>query len=272
MPTKDIIKTRIEQITAVHSGLSHAKSIKPTPVINAHFSSLVDIVQNSDSVISNKILNNPKIKKIKKELRSISAQGEYELERAWADVLVHSKDIWRDIEQFPYIENYKSLTDFEMSDIDSCIAHNKKHRVLFIGSGPLPLSSIYMAKKHNLLIDNVEIDSYAHSLSQKIIHKLKLDSHINNIHSDILDIKDFSKYNLIFVAALAGADEKEKMSIIRHIKRYSAKGTHIILRSVVDLGNLLYPKITPAHLKGLQLINYGVVHSGVINNIIITKT
>ncbi len=208
MPTKDIIKTRIEQITAVHSGLSHAKSIKPTPVINAHFSSLVDIVQNSDSVISNKILNNPKIKKIKKELRSISAQGEYELERAWADVLVHSKDIWRDIEQFPYIENYKSMTDYEMNDINSCIAHDKTHRVLFIGSGPLPLSSIYMAKKHNLLVDNVEIDSYAHSISRKIIHKLKLDSHINSIHSDILNIKDFSKYNLIYVAALAGADEK----------------------------------------------------------------
>ncbi len=251
MPTKDIIKTRIEQITAVHSGLSHAKSIKPTPVINAHFSSLVDIVQNSDSFISNKILNNPKIKKIIKELRSISARGEYELERAWANVLVHSKNIWK--------------------DIDSCIAHDKKHRVLFIGSGPLPLSSIYMAKKYNLMIDNVEIDSHAYSVSRKIIYKLKLDSHINSIHSDILDIKDFSKYNLIFVAALAGTDEKEKKSVIRHIKRYSTKGTHIILRSVVDLGNLLYPKITQTHLKGLQLIKYGDTHHGVINNIIITK-
>lgn len=271
MPTKDIIKTRIEQITAVHSGLSHAKSIKPTPVINAHFSSLVDIVQNSDSVISNKILNNPKIKKIIKELRSISARGEYELERAWANVLVHSKNIWKDIEQFPYIENYKSMTDYEMKDIDSCIAHDTKHRVLFIGSGPLPLSSIYMAKKYNLMIDNVEIDSHAYSVSRKIIYKLKLDSHINSIHSDILDIKDFSKYNLIFVAALAGTDEKEKKSVIRHIKRYSTKGTHIILRSVVDLGNLLYPKITQTHLKGLQLIKYGDTHHGVINNIIITK-
>ncbi len=61
------------------------------------------------------------------------------------------------------------------------------------------------------------------------------------------------------------------MSIIRHIKRYSTKGTHIILRSVADLGNLLYPKITQTHLKGLKLIKHGAVHSGVINNIIITK-
>lgn len=272
MPTKDIIKNKIEQITAVHSGLLHAKSIKPSPAINAHFSSLVDIVQNSNSSISQKILHNPKIKKIKNELRSISARGEYELERAWADVLVSSKHIWKDLEQFPYIENYKSLTDYEMHDIDSCITHQKKHRILFVGSGPLPLSSIYMAKKHNLLVDNVEIDSYAYSVSRNIIHKLKLDSLINSIHSDILQIKDFSKYNLIFVAALAGTDEKEKMSIIRHIKRYSKKGTHIVLRSVTDLGNLLYPKITSAHLKGLQLIKHGAVYNGVINNIIITKT
>ena len=84
-------------------------------------------------------------------------------------------------------------------------------------------------------------------------------------------MSDFSEYDSVFIAALVGKDEKEKGKIIDHVVANTKKHTHIIMRSVNNLGSLLYPQITLSHLKNIQVIHTSQSPKDIINNIIIGK-
>lgn len=269
--TKEILQEKINNIVSIYGELSSARDLVPSPIVNVNFSKLVSIVDATPAHLSKEILSDSKIEGIRQKLRKLSSQGESELERLWAKRILSSDRVYATLTRFPYFENYERMTDFEVEGMKSCDLHDS-HKILFVGSGPLPLSSIMMAGKHGFDVDNIDIDKKACDLSSKLIKVFNLSEKVKVLHKNIFDIIDFSEYKSIFIAALAGKDEAEKIRIINHVALYAEKGTHIILRSVADLGTLLYPEITADHLKSIDVVKKYNRPKGVINNIIVGKT
>jgi len=269
--TERVLQKKIHDIVSIHRELSSAKDLVPSPIINTSFSKLVTIVDTTPADSSKEILSDSKITAIQENLRQLSSEGESELEYFWAEKILTSNRAQTTLFQFPYFENYEKMIDFEIQGIKMSKL-GKKHKVLFVGSGSLPLSSIMMATKYGLSVDNLDIDTKACELSSNVIKILNLSDKVSVLHKNIFDIRDFSEYKSIFIAALAGRNEVEKIDIIEHVACHAKKGTHIILRSASDLGILLYPEITINHLKNIDVIKKCERPKGVINSIIIGKT
>lgn len=263
-------KEIIFDLISIHENFLRAKKLTPSPNINSSFSKLVTLVDATSKSNSKKILIDKKIHSLKKDFLRFSSQGESELEFFWAHKIIKSKNPHNTLLEFPYLKNYKDLVNFETEHLTKVGLYTKKS-ILFIGSGPLPLSPIFMAKKYNVSIDTIDIDKNACTISRKILNVLKINQKINIYNEDVFNITDFSNYDVIFVAALVGKTEKEKNSLIKHITKHATQNTYLILRSVSDLGALLYPEVSSKCLKNINVIKKTKRKKGIINNIIIGK-
>ncbi len=268
--TSKITQITKGKILGIHESLSSARSLKPSEKINATLSELVRIVQNASSRHSKDILSDEKIRSVSNDLRTMSSHAEFELELFWSKKAVASDDAERTLGEFPYYSNYDKMTDLEIESMRLCDVH-ENHKALFVGSGPLPLSSILMARKCGILIDNLDMDEDACDLSRRLIENVGLSDKIQTLKGNILDMHDLSQYQTIFIAALAGASEKEKTDVIDHVVAKSGKHAHIVMRSVSDLGTLLYLEITPTHLRDMEVIRRSERTRDFINTIIIGK-
>jgi nicotianamine synthase len=265
-----ISQRKKDKILGIHGELLSAKDLKPSERINAVFSELVGMVQDTPGAHSKDILNDKEIRLIKDDLRRMSSKAESELELFWVKNALKSADAQKILSIFPYYLNYDKMTDLEIESMRLCNVHGD-HKALFVGSGPLPLSSIMMARKCGISIDNLDMDDEACALSKELIERVGLLKKIGTIKGNILDMQDLSGYQTIFIAALAGESEHEKARIIDHVVARSERDTHIVMRSVSDLGTLLYPEITPLHLKDIEVIRRSESPRDIINNIIIGK-
>ncbi len=264
------IQNNIKELISIHEGLSSADNLKPSPKVDSNFFKLVDLVDSTPRDISDRILDENSIQAIHQDFRRIASKGEGELEKHWAQYILDSNDFREAIKRFPYIGNYEKMMKVETQAMKSCDIHNH-HKVLFIGSGPLPLSSIILAERYGYRVDNLDIDITACELSSQIIAGLGLSDSIKVINKSIFDMLDFSEYDCVFIAALVGENENDKREIIEHVTNHADKGTHIVLRSVKDLGTLLYPEITDEHLKNINVLKINERQQGIINNIIVGK-
>lgn len=265
-----ILQQKRDKILGIYEELSSAKSLKPSERINATFSELVAIVQDTHVDHSKDILDDKEIRLIQNDLRRMSARAESELELFWVKNALKSADVEKILKIFPYYLNYEKMTDLEIENMQLCNVH-RNHKALFVGSGPLPLSSIMMARKYGISIDNLDMDDEACTLSRELIERIGLSEKIGTVRGNILDMHDLTGYQTIFISALTGESEQDKARIINHVVERSEKGTHIVMRSVNDLGILLYPEITPLHLKDIEVIRKSKSPRDIINNIIIGK-
>lgn len=268
--TNAISQRKRDKILSIHGELSSAKDLKPSERINTAFSELVGMVQDTPADLSKDILNDKEIRRIKDDLRRMSSKAESELELFWVKNALKSSDAQKILSIFPYYMNYEKMTDLEIESMQLCDVHGN-HKALFVGSGPLPLSSIMMARKCGISIDNLDMDKEACTLSKKLVERVGLSGVISTIKGNILDIQDLTGYQTIFITALTGENEHEKTRIIDHVVARSKKNTHIVMRSVSDLGTLLYPEITSAQLKDIEVIRRSQSPRDIINNIIIGK-
>lgn len=259
-------------ILEIHEVLSSALDLKPCEQTNSAFSRLVSIVRETSSDDSARILADDDVGRIAEDLRKLASRGESGLELYWVRGALESSDPERFIKKFPYYANYEKMTELEMETM-RLDASGDGYKALFVGSGPLPLSSIMMARACEVSIDNLDMDPEACTISQEFIARLGsgLSEKITVINADILNMRDFSKYDMIFIAALVGENEREKAMIIDHIVSNARKDCHIAMRSVSGLGKLLYPEITDAHLQDIEVIARSESPKDIINNIIIGK-
>ena len=94
-----------------------------------------------------------------------------------------------------YLDFYKPMMENEI------LAANisNKDNILHIGCGPVPSSSIYIAKKTAADVTAIDKNLQFAKKAQKLISKLKLSSIIHIIHANALNFP-LEKYNLIIVS------------------------------------------------------------------------
>jgi L-amino acid N-acyltransferase YncA len=120
--------------------------------------------------------------------------------------------------------------------------------ILFIGSGPFPITAILLHVLTKQKIECLEKDETSASISRRALARLNLQDKVI-VHVGDGVTFDMSKYDLILNALLA----KPKWEIVRNIRR-SAKSTCLLLcRTSFGLRRLLYEE-TPLHaIKGHRM-------------------
>jgi nicotianamine synthase len=273
---KSIASSLVDEICHIHHQLSHVDCLVPGDHVNALFTKLVTICtfQYDDATV-NTVLNNVHILALIPTLRAMASQGEYFLELTWANEL--SKEQYPKLSKFVYYQNYVDLVKLELHALHGVNA--PLNNIVFIGSGPLPLSPILMYQEltstanSNVMMHNIDRDEASITVSNALLQKLDIDHGFRQHVMDATDYSDFGHADLVVLGALVGQDVQEKMKFLSHIGNSMKQGSYLMARSAHSLRKLLYPSIEPYQVNTCGFETLVVLHpfNDVVNSVLIAR-
>ncbi|RZC50150.1 hypothetical protein C5167_018571 [Papaver somniferum] len=147
--------------------------------------------------------------------------------------------------------------------------------IAFIGSGPLPLTSIVLASNHlkTTMFHNYDIDRSANALASNLVAADPDLSERMLFHdTDIMDVTTgLSDYEVVFLAALVGLNKEDKRKVIDHLAKHMAPGSLLMLRSAHGARGFLYPIVEPSDLPGFEVLAVFHPMDDVINSVIVAR-
>lgn len=159
--------------------------------------------------------------------------------------------------EFPYYENYVDLTRMELAAINSVTRSMPPQKVAFIGSGPLPLTSLCMyealesskkesnsdMKSPETVVINIDNNVNAVSQSTALCKKLGQRAHgLCFICQDAESLElELSSCDVVYLAALVGATQREKEIVLLNVVEKMQVGSLLVIRTAHSLRTLLYP-------------------------------
>lgn len=145
-------------------------------------------------------------------------------------------------------KHYRLTSRFErlISREVSMLSGKPVRNALFIGSGPVPISAIWMHKMLQAPIDCLDIDEMAIDASKAFLKNVGLENRLQVIHEASSEY-DVSKYDVIVIALLA----KPKQEILANISQSMGVNCQVICRTSHGLRNLLYePTLVTREILG----------------------
>lgn len=256
----------------------------PCPAVNRIFEELVIFccfTQITSFTYERLIETDPVFKASCKNLNNLFSNYEYQLERYWAKMYTFDEYSIL-LENFPDIDDYRRSIQVEMNilrelDIQftqSSLLNDEGSstvtKIAFIGSGPMPISSMLILGEYAPFINIYNIDK-SHEVNQlaSIVSQRLLSEHLSTrMHFITCDISQrplpseldsiLKECQLIFVAALVGDNETAKLDILQNITVGSSEKTemktiqHIVTRTTDGLRQVLYPKLSVEKIAMLQ--------------------
>jgi nicotianamine synthase len=230
------------------------------------------------------VLKDARIARLLPSLRNLAAVGETHLESHWAAHVIaaeneaegnpialyfqiqnsNKKSAYSRLVEFPYYENYVDLTRMELSAI-SAVNPIAPQRVAFIGSGPLPLTSLCICEALRRIQEApasnlaaalestiVNIDHNINAISQSAALCKKLGHHARGMGFICQDAEslefELSSCDVVFLAALVGATQAEKEIALTSIVDRMRPGSLLVIRTAHSLRTLLYPVSYLSHM------------------------
>jgi len=144
------------------------------------------------------------------------------LEIEQAKSIIESRKPWKTFNNFAYFTNYLQLarTEYQGSWL------KPGDSVLFLGSGPLPMSLIVLCHQYGLRGIGIEQEPDRAELSRKVLEKLGLSGQIKIIEGNQYTLPLKEKYDLVMVAAQA----EPKREIFDHLAKVLPAGTKVSYR------------------------------------------
>ncbi|TXG60998.1 hypothetical protein EZV62_012361 [Acer yangbiense] len=194
------------------------------------------------------------------------------LELEFATFLTKIPQPLNNLNLFPYYGNYIKLANLEYGILsENGVVQPKK--VAFVGSGPMPLTSIIMASQHmkSTHFDNFDIDEVANDVARRIVASdAELEKRMKFVSRDIMDVKNkLGEYDSIFLAALVGMSKEEKMKILGHVRKYMKEGGALLVRSAKGARAFLYPVVEENDLLDFELLSIFHPTNDVINSVVL---
>jgi nicotianamine synthase len=146
---------------------------------------------------------------------------------------------------FPYYQNYVDLTRLECSTLEAFLL-SAPRRIAFIGSGPLPLTSMCMFDRYvDATVVNIDRDEAALMISSELCAILGYGARMSFACEDVsLPRKqgpDWEVFDVVFLAALVGTSREDKVEILEGLVGRLKPGTLVVARSAQGLRSVLYP-------------------------------
>jgi len=144
------------------------------------------------------------------------------LEIEKANSILESQDPWKTLKNFTFYPNYLQLSRAEYIGAKL----KTEDCVVFLGSGPLPLSLIMLCHEYGVQGIGIEQDGKRASLSREVISRLKLSEKIRIIEGNHFCLPLEDRCELYMVAAQA----EPKKEIFEHLARVLPKGSKVSYR------------------------------------------
>lgn len=186
-----------------------------------------------------------------KRLNDLYCVWETKLENRFVDHL--QQEVVKHFVDYPLYARFERLIEREVSLLEGYVPK----RVLFIGSGPMPITAFCLQHRLEVNIDCLERSPDAIEHSNMVLKKLGFANHIRVLHGFGEQI-DASAYDVILVALLA----KPKKIILENLARTAPKDVRIICRTSEGSRCVFYEPTTldaiPPELEIVKAASAGV--------------
>ncbi|KAK7269429.1 hypothetical protein RIF29_22155 [Crotalaria pallida] len=263
----------VEKVCKLYDRISSLESLKPCQNVDTLFTQLVYTCMPPSTIDVTKLSTN--VQEIRTKLIRLCGEAEGLLESHYSTILGNSYDNpLNHLNIFPYYSNYIKLGLLEFTILNKHCT-NTPTKIAFVGSGPLPLTSIVLASNHlpTSTFHNYDIDPLANSKAMKLVSSdpdlsKRMVFHTN----DILDVtNDLKDCEVVYLAALVGMDNEEKNRIIDHLAKHMASGALLMVRSAHGARAFLYPVVDPSDLRGFEVLSVFHPTNEVINSVVIAR-
>ncbi|ESQ40405.1 hypothetical protein EUTSA_v10014123mg [Eutrema salsugineum] len=266
----------VKQIIDLYDQISKLESLKPSKNVDTLFGQLVSTCLPTDTNID--VTNmSEEVKDMRSSLIKLCGEAEGYLEQHFSTILGSLQEDQNPLDHlhiFPYYNNYLKLGKLEF-DLLSQHSSHVPTKIAFVGSGPMPLTSIVLAKFHlpNTTFHNFDIDSHANTLASSLVSRDPDLSKRMIFHTtDVLNATEgLDQYDVVFLAALVGMDKEAKVKAIEHLEKHMAPGAVLMLRSAHALRAFLYPIVDTSDLNGFQLLTIYHPTDDVVNSVVIAR-
>ncbi|KAB2071382.1 hypothetical protein ES319_A08G218000v1 [Gossypium barbadense] len=262
----------VQKVCELYEQISSLESLKPCKDVNMLFTQLVVTCMPPNPIDVTNLCKS--IQDIRCKLIRLCGEAEGHLESHFSTILGSYDNPLHHLNIFPYYSNYLKLSQLEFNILTKHCS-NLPTKVAFVGSGPLPLTSIVLASFHltTTSFHNYDIDPSANSMALQLVSSDPDLSQRMFFHtSDIMDItNDLKDYDVVFLAALVGMDKETKVRFIDHLAEYMAPGALLMLRSAHGARAFLYPVVDPCDLRGFEVLSIFHPTDEVINSVVIAR-
>lgn len=144
---------------------------------------------------------------------------------------------------------------------------NSKDKVLFVGSGPFPITAILIHELTHSQVDCVEINKNSAKLSKKVVNHLNHGDSIHIINKDALTI-NYSDYTVIVIAILVKPQDK----LLETMWKQISKRSRIVYRTPDLIRQAFYEKTKENVLKKYRSFEKGKIgDKRTISSILLVK-
>lgn len=268
----------VQKVTELYDKISNLDSLKPSKDVDTLFTDLVHTCIPPNPIDVTKIPCN-KIQEMRSNLIKLCGEAEGHLETHYSTILASFHDNpLHHLHIFPYFSNYLKLSLLEFKILNQFVNNNNVNyinRLAFVGSGPLPLTSIVLATNHltKTVFHNYDINPLANSMAARLVCSDPDLSERMFFHTtDIMDVTGSLKdYDVVFLAALVGMDKETKSHVIDHLSKYMSPGAILMVRSAHGARAFLYPVVDNTDLQGFEVLSVYHPTDEVINSVVIAR-
>lgn len=166
------------------------------------------------------------------------------LERENAYEIIEGGDnAWGVLDTFHFYERYEGLLNNE----SKLVPFDENTKLVFIGSGPLPVTLIMFNKMFGCKCVGIEIEPSVAKLSRHIIRRLGLEDDIKIVIGDERYVKHLD-YDVIMVAAFA----IPKSKVFGNLWEIVDTDTPILYRTYTGMRQMLYEPVKDVDLRGFH--------------------
>ncbi|XP_028791459.1 nicotianamine synthase [Neltuma alba] len=262
----------VDKVCGLYDQISRLQSLKPCKNVDMLFTQLVLTCMPPIPIDVTKLSS--RVQQIRSKLIRICGEAEGLLESHYSSILASHHDPLRHLHLFPYYSNYLKLSLLEFSILSQHYPRVPS-KIAFVGSGPLPLTSIVLASNHlpSTVFHNFDIDPVANSKAARLVSSHPDLSKRMVFHtSDILRVsEELQEYDVVYLAALVGMGKEEKTRIIDHLAEHMAPDALLLLRSAHGARAFLYPVVDPCDLAGFEVLSVFHPTDDVINSVVVAR-
>ncbi|CAD5196868.1 unnamed protein product [Musa acuminata subsp. malaccensis] len=262
----------VRRITEIYECVSKLPALSPSKEVNELLTELVNIcipvIAIDVSTLSSEV------QAMRSELILLCGEAEGLMESHYSDLLASYDNPLDHLSLFPYYSNYLELSLLEYTLLMRHVP-SPPGRVAFVGSGPLPLTSVVLAKQHMPAAEfhNYDLDPTANDRACRLLRgdpdmAARMAFHTADVLSVTHELRGF---DVVFLAALVGIGHDEKVRVIEHLARHMAPGAILVVRSAHSARAFLYPVVEPADLRGFEVLSIHHPGDQVINSVIVSR-
>ncbi|KAK4781750.1 hypothetical protein SAY86_015852 [Trapa natans] len=264
----------IRTVCELYYKISSLETLSPCRDVNALLTHLVRLCIPPHPVDVSALCS--AVQEVRSNLIRLCGEAEGLLEAHFSDLLASFDRPLDHLSLFPYYNNYIKLAQLEYSLLSHHLpGGGTPETVAFIGSGPLPLTSLVLAANHlpAAAFHNYDIDSAANSRARRLVlPDPDLSQRVHFHTDDIMNVTaELGNYDVVFLAALVGMAEEEKVRVIVHLAKHMAPGAILMVRSAHGARAFLYPVVDPSDLRGFEFLSVYHPTDEVINSVIVAR-